>query len=95
MRRQLYTADVDGLIEDEDLQRLITDQINNDPAFWLGRGRRGAMIVVEADDGYVTLSGYVRTALDRRRADILARALGAQGVDNRLRLQGEVEERPA
>ncbi len=33
----------------------------------------------------MTLSGVVRTPLDSRRADILARALGAAGVDNRLR----------
>ena len=30
------------------------------------------------DDGFVTLSGAVRTPLDSRRADILARALGGK-----------------
>ena len=34
----------------------------------------------------MTLTGNVRTALDRRRADLLARALGAAGVENRLRV---------
>jgi len=31
----------------------------------------------------------VRTRMDRRRADILVRALGAMGVDNRLRVLNE------
>ena len=41
-------------------------------------------MTVEVEDGHVMLSGVVRSALDRRRADILARALGAVSVDNRL-----------
>jgi osmotically-inducible protein OsmY len=42
--------------------------------------------MVEVDEGHVTLTGVVRTPLDRRRADILARALGAVSVDNRLQV---------
>ena len=34
----------------------------------------------------MTLKGVVRSAVERRRADILARALGAAGVDNLLRV---------
>jgi hypothetical protein len=37
----------------------------------------------------VTLKGQVRSALERRRADILARALGAAGVENVLRIIDE------
>ena len=51
------------------------------------------MIVVEVDDGYVTLTGVVRTASEKRRADIIARALGAVGVDNRLQLDADVARR--
>jgi len=73
------------ILDDEELQQLISEKIEEDPAFWTGSGRRRPTIVVEVEDGFVTLSGVVRTALDARRADILARALGAAGVDNRLR----------
>ena len=44
------------------------------------------MINVQVSDGEVTLTGLVRTAADRRRADLLARAMGAAGVDNQLRI---------
>ena len=44
------------------------------------------MINVEVNDGHVTLKGVVQSAVERRRADILARALGAAGVDNLLRV---------
>lgn len=73
------------VLEDEELHQLIAEKIDEDPAFWMGSGKRRPNIVVEVEDGFVTLSGVVRTPLDARRADILARALGAAGVDNRLR----------
>ena len=95
MRRRGYTSDTDEWLDDEGLQRLITDRIENDPAFWIGRGKRRTMIVVEVDEGYVTLSGIVRSAVEKRRADILARALGAQGVDNRLQFEGEIGKKSA
>jgi osmotically-inducible protein OsmY len=71
-------------LEDEELQQLITDRIEEDPVFWTGSGRRRTYVTVEVEDGHVMLTGVVRSALDRRRADILARALGAISVDNRL-----------
>lgn len=74
------------ILDDDELQQLITEKIDEDPTFWTGTGRRRVSIVVEVDDGSVTLSGLVRTASDARRADILARALGAAGVDNRLKV---------
>jgi hypothetical protein len=46
------------------------------------------------DGGIATLRGMVRTALDRRRADILARALGAATVDNRLKVEDEEAPEP-
>ena len=92
MRRRGYSRETDEWLDDEALRRLITDRVDNDPAFWMGRGKRRTMIVVEVDEGYVTLTGIVRSQLERRRADILARALGALGVDNRLRLEHELDE---
>jgi len=71
-------------LEDEELQQLITERIEEDPVFWTGSGRRRTYVTVEVEDGHVILSGVVRSAMDRRRADILARALGATTVDNRL-----------
>ena len=40
----------------------------------------------QVNDGHVTLKGVVRSPVERRRADILARALGAAGVENLLRV---------
>ena len=76
-------------MEDEELQQLITERIEEDPVFWTGSGRRRTYVTVEVEDGHVTLSGVVRSAMDRRRADILARALGATTVDNRLGIAEE------
>lgn len=75
-------------LDDDDLQELITDRLDADPVFHFGRDRR-TRVEVEVDDGEVTLHGVVRTALDRRKADILARALGATTVDNQLRIEPE------
>ena len=76
-------------MEDEELQQLITERIEEDPVFWTGSGRRRTYVTVEVEDGHVILSGVVRSAMDRRRADILARALGATTVDNRLGIAEE------
>jgi osmotically-inducible protein OsmY len=75
-----------GLLDDDELQQLITERIDEDPSFWTGTGKTRAVINIEVDEAHVTLTGVVRTVADRRRADILARALGASGVDNRLRV---------
>ena len=82
------------VLEDEELQQLIAEKIDEDPAFWMGSGKRRPTIVVEVEDGFVTLNGVVRTPLDARRADILARALGAAGVENRLRTLESGENDP-
>jgi len=75
-------------LDDGDLQELIEERLGADPVFRFSRERR-ARVEVEVDDGEVTLHGVVRTALDRRKADILARALGASTVDNQLRVEPE------
>jgi len=79
-------------LDDDKLQELIEERLDDDPAFHLGRGRR-ARFEVDVDDGAATLRGVVRGALDRRRADIVARALGATTVDNRLRIEEEDAQR--
>ena len=95
MRRRGHTSGPDEWLDDEVLLRLIRDRIDNDAGFWMGQGNRRTMIVVEVDDGLVTLTGVVRSAMDKRRADLLARALGAVGVDNRLQLEGELRNKSA
>ena len=84
------------LLDDDELQELIAERLDEDPVFLLTSGRR-ARFTVEVDGGIATLRGLVRTSLDRRRADILARALGATTVDNRLKVEDVdgVEVRPA
>ncbi len=82
-----------SLLDDDELQELISDRIDDDPVFHLANGRR-ARITVEIDDGEATLRGTVRTPLDRRRADIMARALGASTVDNQLNVEQQHGESP-
>lgn len=67
-------------IRDEQLEELIADSIGTHPMLW------GAMITIEAIDGIVTLTGVVRTPLNRTLAELLARRQGARGVDNRLQV---------
>ena len=92
MRRRI-PSDTAEWPDDETLHRLITDGIHDESMFWTGRGSRKTMIVVVVGGGYVTLNGIVRTAAEKRRADIIARALGAAGVDNRLQLDSDVADR--
>ena len=94
MRAQAVRRAKSGMLDDEDLQQLILERFDEDPAFWTGTGKSRVGITVEVDDGHVKLNGVVRSALDRRRADILARALGAAGVDNRLRVSDEAPSTP-
>ncbi len=89
MRARVTTRNRPEPMDDEELQQLITERIEEDPVFWTGSGRRRTYVTVEVEDGHVMLSGVVRSPLDRRRADILARALGAASVDNRLGVADE------
>jgi osmotically-inducible protein OsmY len=86
MRAEIIRRAKSGLLEDDELQLVITEQIEEDPSFWTGSGKNRTVINVEVNDGHVTLRGVVRSPVERRRADILARALGAAGVDNQLRI---------
>ncbi len=86
MRAQAIRRAKSGMLDDDVLQQLISERFEEDPSFWTGTGKSRTVVSVEVDDGIVTLTGVVRTASDKRRADLLARALGASGVDNRLRL---------
>ncbi len=86
MRAEIIRRAKSGLLDDDELQLVITEQIEEDPSFWTGTGKHRTIINVEVNDGHVTLKGQVRSALERRRADILARALGAAGVENLLRV---------
>jgi osmotically-inducible protein OsmY len=94
MRAQAVRRAKSGMLDDDDLQQLILERFDEDPAFWTGTGKTRVGITVEVDDGQVRLSGVVRNAMDRRRADLLARALGAAGVDNRLRVSDEIPNKP-
>lgn len=86
MRAEAIRRAKNGMLDDDQLQQLITDRMEEDPSLWTGSGRNRTVINVQVDDGDVTLSGMVRNAMDRRRAELLARALGASTVDNRLRI---------
>jgi osmotically-inducible protein OsmY len=91
MRRRDEELEADQWLGDDELQQRIADHIETDQSFWSGGVKRMARPVIEVDavGGIVTLTGVVRTRSDRRRADLIARALGARSVDNRLHIQGE------
>ncbi len=76
-------------LDDDDLQQTILDQLEDDPAYRLGRKLR---VTVEVNDGEVTVRGSVRTALERRKVDIIARAVGAATVVNEIVI---AEEQPS
>lgn len=87
MRRTLR-SDVNGQMRDDLLQQIISEAMENDPVLGIaGPGGKRKMIMVEVEDGVVTLSGIVRSAAEKRRADILVRLLGATGVDNKLDIE--------
>lgn len=71
-------------VKDDQLEQLIAESIGNHPRFL------GALIVIEVDQGYATLTGIVRSNAARQTADFLARVHGAVGVNNRLRLESDI-----
>lgn len=77
------------MLHDDELQHLILERIEEDGSFAVAAGRSRTVINVQVTEGEVTLTGLVRTAADRRRADLLARAMGASSVDNQLRVAEE------
>jgi osmotically-inducible protein OsmY len=79
-------------VDDDDLQQAILERLQDDPAYQNGRRLR---VTVEVDDGEVTVRGYVRTALERRKVDIVARALGASTVNNEIVVEEQAEPRKA
>jgi osmotically-inducible protein OsmY len=93
MRAEIIRRAKSGLLDDDELQLVITEQIEEDPSFWTGTGKSRTVITVEVNDGHVTLKGVVRSPVERRRADILARALGAAGVENQLRVPEDAPDK--
>jgi osmotically-inducible protein OsmY len=77
-------------LDDDELQQAIVDRLEDDPAYHNGRRLR---VTVEVDDGEVTVRGTVRTALERRKVDIIARAIGASGVNNEIVIEEQGEPR--
>ena len=74
-------------LTDEELEAQIAGCIGTHPMLW------GAMIVIEARHGCVTLTGVVPTEHSRHLATFLARANGAIGVHNRLCLDSDLQDR--
>ena len=86
MRAEAIRRAKTGMLHDDELQHLILERIEEDGSFAVAAGRGRTIINVHVSDGEVTLTGVVRSAADRRRADLLARAMGAASVDNQLRV---------
>jgi osmotically-inducible protein OsmY len=87
MRRTFGSADREYM-DDDTLRQVIKEVIYTDTVFSVGRGRKG-VITIDVHDGLVTLSGVVRSETEKRRADIIARGLGALGVENHLQVEGD------
>lgn len=83
------TSHRERVLDDDELQQAIVDRLEDDPAFHNGRRLR---VTVEVDDGEVTVRGSVRTFLERRKVDIVARALGASTVDNQIVVEAQAAE---
>ena len=62
MRAEIIRRAKSGLLDDDELQLVITEQIEEDPSFWTGSGKTRTVINVEVNDGHVTLKGVVRSA---------------------------------
>lgn len=92
MRAEAIRRAKTGMLHDDELAHLILERIEEDGSFAVAAGRGRTIINVQVSDGEVTLTGVVRSAADRRRADLLARAMGAASVDNQLRV---AEDMPA
>ena len=90
MRAEAIRRAKTGMLHDDELQHLILERIEEDGSFAVAAGRGRTIINVQVSDGEVTLTGVVRSAADRRRADLLARAMGAASVDNQLRVADEM-----
>ncbi len=84
------TSHRERVLDDEELQQAIVDRLEDDPAYHNGRRLR---VTVEVDDGEVTVRGTVRTMLERRKVDIVARALGASTVDNQIVVEAQSDQR--
>ncbi len=84
------TSHRERVLDDDELQQAIVDRLEDDPAYHNGRRLR---VTVEVDDGEVTVRGSVRTFLERRKVDIVARALGASTVDNQIVVEATPEQR--
>jgi hyperosmotically inducible periplasmic protein len=50
------------------------------------------LVIVETSKGVLTLSGTVATAADRTRVEEIARAAGAERIDNRLTVLAEKDQ---
>ncbi len=68
-------------LDDDELEQGILEGLESDPAYHHGRRLR---VSVEVNDGEVTVRGSVRTTLERRKVDIVARAVGAMKVNNEI-----------
>ena len=81
-------------IDDEELHALILGYFREEAAFRFVADDPQPLIVVEVHRGIVTLSGVVRSSVERRAAERLVRALGALGLHNRLRVESEIVWKP-
>lgn len=81
-------------IDDEELRELILSYFHEEAAFRFVQDDPRPLIVVEVHRGIVTLSGVVRSSVERRAAERVVRALGALGLHNRLRVDSEIVRQP-
>ena len=84
MRAEIIRRAKNGLLDDDELQLVITEQIEEDPSFWTGSGKNRTIINVEVNDGHVTLKGTVGTQVERSMARSLATGLGERSINNEL-----------
>ena len=75
---------------DEDLRLRIARAIYGNSAFWQYAARANPPIRIIVERGHVTLTGVVRSAVDRMLARTLATGFGELSVTNDLRTDAEM-----
>jgi hyperosmotically inducible periplasmic protein len=77
-------------IFDNELRYVISRSIYGNPAFWHYGAMVNPPIHIVVENGRVTLTGVVNSAVDRMQAQSLATGSGAFSVENKLKTDAEM-----
>ena len=85
MRAEIIRRAKSGLLDDDELQLVITEQIEEDPSFWTGTGKSRTVINVEVNDGVAELRGVASSeAMAQAAGEIAQETEGVNEVRNMI-----------